>query len=107
MRRGAALALFVLLSVALCSARAQQPAPHTLRGTIQAVQPGAGSLDMITGVGMTLRLEHVEITPTTRMASGTTTLTLGDLKPGTVIRAECHWRGKEHVADRVEKVVPP
>ena len=71
------------------------------------MQPKPGSLDLITGVGMALRLVHMRTTSGTRIASGTASLALGDLKPGTVIRAECHPTDQGLVADRIEKVGTP
>ena len=107
MKLGSAVALTVLLPLALDGARPQQQAPYTYHGTIQAVQPKPGSLDLITGVGMALRLVHMRTTSGTRIASGTASLALGDLKPGTVIRAECHPSDQGLVADRIEKVAMP
>jgi len=107
MKLGSAVSLSVLLPLALDGARPQQQAPYTYHGTIQAVQPKPGSLDLITGVGMALRLVHMRTTSGTRIASGTASLALGDLKPGTVIRAECHPSDQGLVADRIEKVAMP
>ena len=107
MKRGPVVLLAVLIPLALRAARPQQAAPYTYQGTIQAVQPKPGSLDLITGVGMALRLVHMQTTSGTRIASGTASLALGDLKPGTVIRAECHPTDQGLVADRIEKVVTP
>ena len=107
MKRGPVVLLAVLIPLALRAARPQQAAPYTYQGTIQAVQPKPGSLDLITGVGMALRLVHMRTTSGTRIASGPASLALGDLKPGTVIRAECHPTDQGLVADRIEKVVTP
>ncbi len=107
MKRGPVVLLAVLIPLALRAASPQQAAPYTYQGTIQAVQPKPGSLDLITGVGMALRLVHMRTTSGTRIASGTASLALGDLKPGTVIRAECHPTDQGLVADRIEKVGTP
>ena len=107
MKRGPVVLLAVLIPLALRAARPQQPAPYTYHGTIQAVQAKAGSLDLITGVGMALRLVHMRTTSGTHIASGTASLALRDLKPGTVIRAECHPTDQGLVADRIEKVGTP
>ena len=107
MKRGPVVLLAVLIPLALRAASPQQAAPYTYQGTIQAVQPKPGSLDLITGVGMALRLVHMRTTSGTRIASGTASLALGDLKPGTVIRAECHPTDQGLVADRIEKVAMP
>src|SRR5437016_14113519 len=94
MKLGSAVALTVLLPLALHAARPQQQAPYTYHGTIQAVQPKPGSLDLITGVGMALRLVHMRTTSGTRIASGTAALALGDPNPGPVSRARCHPPGQ-------------
>jgi hypothetical protein len=107
MKRGPVVLLAVLIPLALRAARPQQTAPYTYQGTIQAVQLKAGSLDLITGVGMALRLVHVQTTSGTHIANGSAPLALGDLKPGTVIRAECHPSDQGPVADRIEKVAVP
>jgi len=98
--------LLSLLSVAVQPASPQQPAAYVYQGTIETVQPQAGSLALVTGVGMTLRVVHIRTTPTTRMASGTAALTLKTLKPGDVIRAECHTTPRGPVADRIERILP-
>jgi hypothetical protein len=98
--------LLLLLPIALHPARSQGPTAYVYRGTVETVQPQAGSLDLITGVGMALRLVHIRTSPATRMASGTTTLTLKTLKPGDVIRADCHTTEQGPVADRIERILP-
>src|SRR5207245_91534 len=58
--RVGALAAVLLLPAAFASAQAEEP--HTYRGTVHAVRPGA--LDLVTGVGYALRLVHIR-TPAT------------------------------------------
>ena len=106
MRRPAA-ALILLVPLLLHSARPQQPATYVYQGTIETVRPRAGSVALVTGVGMALRLVNIQTTATTRVASGTTTLALTALKPGDVIRAECHRTDKGPVADRIERIQLP
>jgi len=77
------------------------------QGTIEAVQLRAGSLALITGVGMSLRLVSIQTTTATHVASGRTTLALRALKPGDVIRAECHATPKGPVADLIERIALP
>jgi len=73
-----------------------QPAPsYTYQGTVRAVNARAGTLELITGVGMSLRVVRVKTAPTTRLAH---------LKPGDVVRAECRRTAAGLVADRVEKL---
>ena len=74
-----------------------QPAPsYTYQGTVRAVSARAGTLELITGVGMSLRVVRVKTAPTTRLLAG--------LKPGDVVRAECRRTPAGLVADRVEKL---
>ena len=51
MRRPAA-ALILLVPLSLHSARPQQPATYVYQGTIETVRPRAGSVELVTGVGM-------------------------------------------------------
>jgi len=105
--RRPATALILLVPLSLHSARPQQPATYVYQGTIETVRPRAGSVALVTGVGMALRLVNIQTTATTRVASGTTTLALNALKPGDVIRAECHRTDTGPVADRIERIRLP
>jgi hypothetical protein len=82
-----------------------QVAPsYTYRGTVHAVNPRTGSLDLITGIGMSLRLVHMIAPPAAHFASAGSVRRLADLKPGDVVRAECRRTAGGLVADRIEKV---
>ncbi len=107
MTRRLSVAAIVLLPLAVAAADLQQPAPYTFGGTVQQVQPKTGALDLITGVGMALRVVHMRTTPATRIASGATTVPLAELKPGDVVHAECHQTDKGLVADRIDRVTTP
>jgi hypothetical protein len=86
---------------------ATQPAStYTYRGTIHRVDPKTGTLELITGVGMALRLVHMTTSPTARATSGRA-LGPADLKAGDVVRAECHQTPAGLVADRIEKIEVP
>jgi len=103
--RSAALVLvaLVLLLVAFhVGAAQQQPAYTSIQGTVHALQPKTGSLDVLTGVGMSLRLLHLTAPPAGRAAS--TGVPLSALKRGDVVRVQCHSSGKQLVADHIEKV---
>ena len=63
MTRRLSVAAILLLPVAVAAADLQQPAPYAFRGAVQQVQPKTGALDVITGVGMALRLVHMRTTP--------------------------------------------
>ncbi len=112
--RPAALAA-VLLSPLVASAPAGprplatvQAAPsYTYQGTVHAVNARAGSLDLITGVGMALRLVHLSTSPTTLLAGPGAALRLADLKPGDYVRADCRRTDAGLVASRIEKLEAP
>jgi hypothetical protein len=104
--RHPAAPIALLLWLALLPARQQQH-PYVYQGTIETTQPKAGSFALITGVGMALRLVSIQTTPATRVASGTTTLALKALKPGDVVRAECHSTPRGLIADRIQRIPLP
>lgn len=108
MKRVASAVLLLLLASTLFAADAPQRAPSTsIQGTILAVQPKAGSLDVVTGVGMALRLVRLTAQPAARIASGGAVVPLSALKRGDIVRVQCHWSGKRLVADRIERVAAP
>ena len=82
-----------------------QPAPsYTYQGTVRAVNAKAGRLELITGVGMSLRVVRMNTAPTTRLVAAGAAPRLADLKPGDVVRTECRRTPTGLVADRVEKL---
>jgi hypothetical protein len=96
-----------LLSSLLAQApSAPHPAAYTYQGTVQAVQPKTASFDLVVGVGYALRVVHMRTSPVTQFARGGARMSLADLKPGDVVRAECRMTASGLVADRVEKVEP-
>src|SRR6266478_2547232 len=97
--RAAALAAVALLPAAFASAQAEEP--HTYRGTVHTVQPGA--LDLITGVGYALRVVHIRTPATTVVARGGVSLHVSELKPGDVVRADCRLTDTGLVAERIEQ----
>ncbi|HET7296604.1 MAG TPA: hypothetical protein VFI66_05640 [Gemmatimonadales bacterium] len=112
--RAAALAA-VLLSPLVASApawprplpAAQAASAYTYQGTVHAVNPRSGALDVITGVGMALRLVHMTTSPTTLLEGRHSSLRLADLKPGDYVRADCRRTGDGLVASRIEKLEAP
>jgi hypothetical protein len=112
--RALALACAAVLLLGLLP---QQPAPvsspvatqpYVYTGTVHAVQPNAGSLDLITGVGYALRLVHISVLPETQTVSGGgSAIRLADIKPGDVLRADCRMTTTGLVADRIEKLPAP
>ncbi len=103
-----AILLVPLVSAAPATWRAlttAQPAPsYTYRGTLRAVNARTGALELITGVGMALRVVRISTAPTTRLAAAGAAPRLADFKPGDVVRAECRRTATGLVADRVEKI---
>ena len=98
----AALATFATAWATAPAANVQtaQPAARyasVYRGTVHAVRPQAGTLDLITGVGFALRLVHMRSGPGVSVAS---------LKPGDVVRAVCHTTSAGLVADTLQRVEP-
>ena len=97
----------VLLSAVLLQAPfSAQHTAYTYQGTVQAVQPKSASFDLVVGVGFALRVVHMRTSPVTKFTRGGARLSLTDLKPGDVVRAECRMTATGLVADRVEKVEP-
>ena len=96
--RAGALAAVLLLPAAFASAQAEEP--HTYRGTVHAVRPGA--LDLVTGVGYALRLVHIR-TPETTVVRGGASLHVSELKPGDVVQADCRLTDTGLVAERIEQ----
>jgi hypothetical protein len=83
---------------------AQPAASYTYQGTVRAVNARAGTLELITGVGMSLRVVRMTMAPTTRLAAGGAKPRLADLKPGDVVRAVGRRTTAGLVADQVEKL---
>jgi hypothetical protein len=105
MKRFASLTLLLLLASALLAAGAQQEATSaSFQGTVHALQPKTGSLDVVTGVGMALRLVRLTAISTTQITSGGSRVPLSAVKRGDIVRVLYHRSGKQLVADRIEKV---
>jgi hypothetical protein len=98
----------VLLSSLLTQAPSSpEPAAYTYQGTVQAVQPKTASFDLVIGVGYALRVVHMRTSPVTQFGADGARLSLTDLKPGDIVRADCRMTADGLIADRVEKVEPP
>lgn len=112
--RTAALSAVLLIPLVISAParRAQAPtqpaASYTYRGTVHAVNAPTGSLDLLTGVGMALRLVHMTAGPAVRStAAPTAGLRMVDLKPGDVVRVDCRRTSAGLVVDRIEKLEAP
>jgi len=109
MRRIAKAAIASILALTVLAAGQPQAGARTLLGTVHAVEPKTRSLELVTGVGMALRLVRLQAMTTTKIMRGSAgvTLTFTELKRGDIVRAECRWTDKGLVADRIEKVAIP
>ncbi len=88
------------------AAAAQQAAtpPYTYQGTVQAVRPRPGELDLLTGVGEALRIVRLRVVPATQISSAGQTVRLAQLEPGDIIRTVCRQTDTGLVADQIEKL---
>jgi hypothetical protein len=77
---------------------------YTYVGTVHAVQPAMATMDLITGVGHSLRMMHMSMAPGARAMRGTTTISLSDIAPGDIVRAQCHMTPAGPVADQLEEL---
>lgn len=114
--RTAALSAILLIPLVISAPAARRPqaptqpaASYTYRGTVHAVNAPTGSLDLVTGVGMSLRLVHLTAGPAVRSSAAAPTagLRMTDLKPGDVVRVECRRTNAGLVVDRIEKLEAP
>ena len=111
--RTAALSAILLIPLVISAPAARrsqaptQPASYTYRGTVHAVNAPTGSLDLLTGVGMALRLVHMTAGPAVRTTAPTVGLRMADVKPGDVVRIECRRTSAGLVVDRIEKLEAP
>jgi|SRR5882762_964966 len=83
---------------------AQAAPSYTYRGTIRAINARTGTLELVTGVGLSLRVVEITAARTTRIVTASATPRLAELKPGDVVRAECRRTGAGLVADKIEKL---
>jgi hypothetical protein len=100
-RRALALSAVLLMPVVTYAALARHPqgaaqpgAAYTYRGTVRSFAAKTGSLELITGVGMALRIVQVSVA---RLAGL-------EFKPGDVVRVEGHRTDPGLVADHIEKI---
>jgi hypothetical protein len=108
MRRVTLISL-VLFITPLALAGQQPTAPHdTVRGAIRAVDAGARTLEVTTGVGFAIRVVRLQVpagVPITAREDGPSApIGLGELKRGDVIRASFGSRPTGLVAYTIERV---
>jgi hypothetical protein len=112
--RSARTLALVCAPVLLLGLLPQQPTPapaavqpYLYTGTVHAVQPTTGSLDLITGVGHALRMVHITTLPATQTMSGAAAIRFAELAPGDKLRADCRMTASGLVADRIERLPAP
>jgi hypothetical protein len=114
MKRFVGTALLLLLWLTSLSATpSPQAAPATIQGTVHSLQPKPASIDVVTGVGMALRLVRVTLPPAARVAVSTggrmpargAEVPWTSLRRGDIVRIQVHRTGTSLVADHIEKVV--
>jgi hypothetical protein len=113
MKRGAVFAITGVLAGPLAGvaqhAAPQPAAAYTYQGTVHSVQPKTGTLELITGVGLALRLVQMRVPTGLRVAgaaAGAASMGVRGVKPGDVVRVVYHRAGGSLVADKVEKLEP-
>lgn len=107
MKRPAKSTLAILILLSLAAAAEPKASPRTIQGTIQAVEVRTGRVDVITGVGMALRLVRIQTTPATQIAARGAAAPLKRLAPGDVVRAVCRVTDEGLVADRIDRTETP
>ena len=107
--RTAALSAILLLPIVLSAPAPSQSQSYTYRGTVHAVNAQTGSLDLVTGVGMALRLVHMTVGggPGARTSAPAAGLRIADVKPGDVVRVDGRRTSAGLVVDRIEKLEAP
>jgi len=113
MKRGGVFAITGVLAGSLAGVAqhaAPQPAAlYTYQGTVHSMQAKTGTLELITGVGLALRLVQIRIPTGLRLAgtaTGAASMGASGVKPGDVVRVVCHRADGRLVADKVEKLEP-
>ena len=85
-------------------ARGVESAPDTLRGTVQAVKADAGYLDVVTGVGLAIRIVHIWAVAETRVAAAGAAVSLTEIKPGDIVRVEYRVTAQGNIAETIERI---
>lgn len=117
-RRGRILAetLIVVLAVSLAAvlakmSDAQTTTPGTqaasLTATVRSVDQRRGTLELLTGVGHSLRITHVQLPPRSSVTARRRTAATSSLAPGSIVRIEYTRTAKGMVASAIEVLQPP
>jgi len=101
------LAFLICFVAAPVLSTAAQQAPHdSIHGAVRVVDVKARTLEVTAGVGMALRVVRLQVPAGMPVATrgGGATLTLGDLRPGDVVRVSFGVRPVGYVAYTIERV---
>lgn len=104
----AALVVWVGSSLAQGPAgtRASSAEVERLAGTVKAVDPRAGTIDLVTGVGLSLRVRHIHLPAALKVKGAASESTAVALAPGAIVRLECRRTPGGMVASTAELVRP-
>ncbi len=89
---------------AVSPAPAGPQARDTLRGTVRAIDATAGNFDVVTGVGMALRIVRLRAGAGTYVTAAGAPASLADIKPGDIVRVEYRVTPQGNVCDKVERL---
>ena len=98
---------FALVCLLLPSVAAtQQPTtPHdTVQGAVRSVDPRKRTVEVTTGVGMSLWVVRLQVPPELRVTSAGAPLPLAELQPGDIVRVSYGSRPAGFVAYTIERV---
>lgn len=73
-----------------------------LTATVRAVDAKAGTLDVITGVGLALRMMRIWVDPASQIKVKGAAAQLADLKPGDIVRIGYRKTADRNIAEMIE-----
>lgn len=79
-------------------------AAQSYQGTVHAILAHPAAIDLVTGVGHSLRMVRVLTVPTTIVDSAGTAIPMAQLQAGDVVRADCRSTPTGLFADHIEKL---
>ncbi len=93
-----------LLAMGFASHPGAAQAPDTVRGMVRAIDASARTFDVVTGVGMALRVVPLRAGRDAYIGAAGAPLTLADIKPGDIVRAEYRATPQGNICEKVERV---
>ncbi len=106
--------VLALAGVALCadarsalSIELSTPAPDELVGTVRAVDPDAGWVEVLTGVGHAIRLDRIRVYPSILVDIDGVMSWLDALEPGRIVRVVYRVTAEGKVAESVATLAAP